>query len=342
MKRHSPILTAAAVVLLAGALLYLAGFRTPCQAAHTAAAWVVTRQLGAAVVSAAPSRSPVPSAVPADASPAPVPVETVSEAWDEDARQTQPEPAPSEIRLEDAPALELRNSTDYTVDFTQLPALPQGLDFQQDPAIAIIHTHTTESYFNVDAPEVYRSQSEAEGVMAVGDAMAEVLRQRGYHVLHDKTLCDYPEYNGAYSRSRDVIVSDLEQYSSLCLVLDVHRDAVADTDGSQLRLAVPLEGQDTAQVMLVVGTDDGGLEHPDWQENLSLAAVLQARLTQTCPGLMRPINLRSERFNQDLAPLSLLVEVGTSGNTLEEALRGGQYFSQALADVLDQYSGKSS
>lgn len=337
MKGRSPIVAGAGIVLLAGALLYLAGFRDLRQTAHTAGAWVVTRQLGEAVTTLSPSPAPSPSA-----SPEPVPVETVSEAWDEEARQWEPEPSPGEIRLEDAPSLELRNSTDYTVDFTQLPSLPQGLDFDREPAILIVHTHTTESYTNAQAPEVYRSQSETDGVMAVGDAMAEVLTQRGYSVLHDKTLCDYPEYNGAYSRSREVIADLLEQYPSICLVLDVHRDAVADTDGSQLRLATRLEGQDAAQLMLVVGTDDGGLEHPDWRENLSLAALLQARLTQTCPGLMRPINLRSERFNQDLAPLNLLVEVGTSGNTLEEALRGGRYLSQALAEVLDEYSGKSS
>ena len=175
--------------------------------------------------------------------------------------------------------------------------------------------------------------------MAVGDAMAEALEARGYRVLHDKTLCDYPEYNGAYSRSREVIRKDLEEYPSICLVLDVHRDAVSDGSGGQLRMAAELDGQAVAQIMLVVGSDDGGLEHPDWEQNLSLAAALQGILAQESPGMARPLNLRSERFNQDLGPLGLLIEVGSSGNTLEEALRAADRLSQGLADLLDRYSG---
>lgn len=72
------------------------------------------------------------------------------------------------------------------------------------------------------------------------------------------------------------------------------------------------------------------------------AAVLQGRLDGAYPGMMRPLNLRSERFNQDLAPLSLLVEVGASGNTLEEAKASASRLGQVLADVMDDYSGKSS
>ena len=220
--------------------------------------------------------------------PVPVPVETVSEAWEERRHVEEDVPAAS-VQVEDV-SLELRNNTDYDVDFTALPPLPEGLDFTAaEPVILIVHTHTTESYLKSgeDPSEaVYRALDEDDGVMAVGDAMAAVLEARGYRVLHDKTLCDYPEYNGAYNRSRAVIQADLAEYPSICLVLDVHRDAVADSDGNQLRMAAEAEGQDTAQVMLVVGTDDGGLEHPDWRQNLSLAAVLQGTLNAACPCLI--------------------------------------------------------
>ncbi len=351
MKWRSPLLAAAALILAAGGLWRLTGATAAAQSVQAAGAWIVERQLGQAAEvvhlaqkEAAPQPSPATSSAPSSSpSPLPVPVETVAEAWDEENRRDQEEIPAAELPLAADVSLELRNGTEYAIDFTQLPDLPAGLDFDSgDPVILIVHTHTTESYTDPEQPEVYRSQAEDNGVMAVGDAMALVLRQRGYGVIHDKTLCDYPEYNGAYSRSRTVIQENLEETPSLCLVLDVHRDAVEDENGDQLRLTAEAGGETAAQLMLVVGTDEGGLEHPRWRENLSLAAVLQAHMGAAWPGVMRPINLRSERFNQDEGAMSLLVEVGTSGNTLEEALRGARCFAGVLSDVLDQYSGKSS
>lgn len=351
MKRRSPLLAAAALLLASVGLLRWTGQSATTQSVQAAGAWILEQQLGSLATATRIERDDVESEQTsvvesaeesATSSAEPVPVETVSEAWDEEARQTEGEDPPAEVKVDADVSLELRNSTNYEIDFTQLPALPENLDFQsQEPVILIMHTHTTECY--ADGGEgTYRSQDENDGVMAVGDAMAEELEARGYAVIHDKTLCDYPEYNGAYSRSRTVISDNLEQYPSICLVLDIHRDAVADETGAQMRMASTIAGTEAAQLMLVVGTDEGGLEHPNWQENLSLAAVLQARMSTAYPGIMRPINLRSERFNQDLGPLNLLVEVGASGNTLEEALQSGRYLAEILADVMDQYSGKSS
>lgn len=356
MKGKSTLAAALALLAATAGLWALSGQKVTAQSAQMAGAWVLEQQLGS-LVTAVPwttagfgeeplagtsPENPASAEVPeAGLSPEPVPVETVAEAWDEEHRQLQTESPAAEIRVDEGVSLELRNGTDYEIDFTQLPALPEGLELrEQEPVVLIVHTHTTESYASDDGS--FRSLSEDAGVMAVGDAMAQVLRQRGYGVIHDKTLCDYPEYNGAYNRSREVIQNNLEAYPSICLVLDVHRDAVADETGGQMRMAAAVNGEDTAQLMLVVGTDEGGLEHPNWRENLSLAAVLQTRMGVSYPGLMRPINLRSERFNQDLGPLNLLIEVGASGNTLEEALRGARCLSEVLADVLDRYSGKSS
>lgn len=348
MKQGSPLLAAAALLVAAVGLLHLSEQQVAAQSVRTAGAWILEQQLGELVTAARSGTEPAPTerssaGVPMEPSAVPVPVETVAEAWDEKARESEPEMEPAEIRVDTDVSLELRNGTDYEIDFTQLPALPGGMDFGSDePVVLIMHTHTTECYEGEAEAGTYRSQAEDGGVMAVGDAMAETLRQRGYGVIHDKTFCDYPEYNGAYNRSRAVIAENLEAHPSICLVLDIHRDAVADANGTQLRMAAAVDGADAAQLMLVVGTDAGGLEHPHWRENLSLASVLQTKMSMEYSGIMRPVNLRSERFNQDLGAMNLLVEVGASGNTLEEALRSGQCFSEALADVLDQYSGKSS
>lgn len=282
--------------------------------------------------SAAPSRTPEPA-----------PVTTVEEAWDEEARKEREETvSPSPLTVDEDLSLELRNETDYSVDFAALPPLPEGLDVDAEgPVVLLMHTHGSESY-QEEGAEGYRTQDESKSVIAVGETMAAVLEARGYGVLHDKTLCDYPEYTGAYNRSRSVIQENLEANENIVLVIDIHRDAVEDENGQQMRMACALGDETGAQLMLVVGSDGGGLSHPDWQENLSLAAVLQARLDRDYPGLMRPLNLRNERFNQDLAPLDLLVEVGASGNTLEEALCSAEVLADAIADVFDRYSGKNS
>lgn len=295
--------------------------------------------------SAAPSPTPTPTPEPTPSqspSPQPVPVVTVEEAWDEEARKTEPEPEPREISLGETATLEMRNETNYAIDFAELPALPALEDVGEEPAILIMHTHGSESYAESVEYQgtTFRTQDETKSVIAVGEVLAEELRKAGFTVVHDKTMCDVPDFNSAYSTSRQVIQAALEENPSIFMVLDVHRDAVENADGSQMRMVT--EEGDCARLMLVVGTDAGGLEHPDWRENLSLGAILQTRLEAEYPGLMRPLNLRTERFNQDLGRLSFLVEVGASGNTLEEAKTAASRLGAQLGALLQESSGKSS
>ena len=145
---------------------------------------------------------------------------------------------------------------------------------------------------------------------------------------------DYPSYNGAYDRMKAIIEADLAQYPSIRMVLDIHRDAAADANGDPLPLTATFSGEDYAQVMLVVGTDEGGLPHPNWQQNLSCALKLQALMNRDWPGLCRDLDLRRERFNQNQTPGSLLVEFGTDGNTLSQALRSAEVFGQSLSQLL--------
>ena len=352
MKRGSAL--AAAGILLLGAIGLMKGTGSAeiLQRSKVISAWLAETQLGAAMSEEPPEAETAPETEPVQTEEQPdsemertaaVPVTEVEEAWDEEARQKETlPPSPSPIHVDGGVSIELRNETDYEISFPDLPALPEGLDFQsEEPTILLMHTHGSESYSDPETG-VYRTQDPEKSVIAVAEKIAEVLRQRGYRTVHDTTICDEPEFSGAYSRSRQVIEENLAAYPSIVLVLDIHRDAVEDENGQQMRMACQLGDETSAQLMLVVGTDAGGLEHPNWRQNLSLAAVLQTRMSETWAGIMRPLNLRTERFNQDLAPLDLLVEVGASGNTLEEAIAAGAHFAQALSDVLDQYSGKSS
>jgi stage II sporulation protein P len=113
------------------------------------------------------------------------------------------------------------------------------------------------------------------------------------------------------------------------MVLDVHRDA-SDGVGGQLTTAGTVGGQKSTQLMLVAGTDTAGNFFPGWQQNLALALKLTAQLEQTDPGLTRPVTLREHRFNMDLTPGSLIVEVGAAGDRLEEALLAANAFARAV------------
>ena len=166
-------------------------------------------------------------------------------------------------------------------------------------------------------------------MLCVGDRVAELLEQAGICVIHDRQLHDYPSYTGAYNHARKATQAALEEYPTIRIVLDLHRDAAEGTSG-QLRTVAQIDGKAGAQLMFVVGCGNAGLKHPNWEKNLSLALKLQVLLEEQHPGICRPISLRSQRFNQDLSTGALLIEVGAAGNTHEEALLAAQALAGAV------------
>lgn len=247
---------------------------------------------------------------------------------------------PLTFEASQADSLEIKYGGDYRPDLGGLLEAPVKLDFSgEEPRILILHTHATESYTQEPGWEYtssgnYRTLDEHYNMLRVGDAMADILNDAGIPTLHDRTLHDYPSYNSSYSRALETIEGYLAQYPSIQMVIDVHRDAIEDTSGNQLTTSTLVGGQPSARVMLVMGTDEGGLEHPGWEDNLSWALKLQARMDQLYPGLARPLSLRTERFNQHATPGSLLVEVGTAGDTLQNALTAGEAFAHTLAETI--------
>lgn len=234
----------------------------------------------------------------------------------------------------------LYNRTSKTVDLAVLAQAEIAVDLAEDgPQILIVHTHGSEAY-TMDGTDIYqesdasRTTDEAYNVVRIGDEMQTVFESMGLTVVHDRTLYDYPQYSGAYGRSCEGIEAWLNEYPSIQIVLDVHRDALIGEDGTVYKAVTEVDGEKTAQVMMIVGTDDLGQEHPNWQNNLALAVRIQQNLDTQWPSAARPITLRSSRFNQQLTQGSLLVEVGSHGNTLQEALRGARLFAQAAGEVL--------
>ena len=237
---------------------------------------------------------------------------------------------------EDASLVQIQNASGHKVDVAALLQTPMAWQPEENkPLVLILHTHCSEAYADCVNHEIpYRSLDETENMLAIGDRLTLQLEQAGIGVIHDRTIHDQDSYNGAYNHSRRQTEAYLEQYPSIALVLDLHRDAMADQNGKQLSTSVDINGTDTAQLMLVMGTNAGGLYHPQWQENMALAVKLHTLLAKVEPNLIRPISLRSQRFNQDLSPGAMLVEVGTAGNSQAQAMAATDQLAAALIRLI--------
>ncbi|MBE7011547.1 MAG: hypothetical protein E7415_02615 [Ruminococcaceae bacterium] len=234
----------------------------------------------------------------------------------------------------------IKNETQYGVNTKELLEQKIGLDMSKSgPKILIIHTHGSESYTE-EGREFYiegtgdRNTDTSFNVVHVGDKMAEVFEKAGIEVIHDRKMHDQPSYNGSYASSLESAEKYVEEYPSIQIVLDIHRDAIVYGDGTKAKTVTEIDGKKTAQLMFVVGTNEGGLVHDNWRENLKFAVKLQNEINKKYPNLMRGINLRRERFNGHVTKGSLIIEVGTSGNTLNEAVRGGTLCAEIIAGFL--------
>ena len=280
----------------------------------------------------APEPSPEPTPTPTlEPTPTPTPEPTPTPT-----PEPTPAPTPEIVPFTDDNGMELRNGTDREVDIAMLMGEPltQRLS-AAGPQILIIHTHGTEAYLPAAGEEYtpsdpYRTTDPERSVIRVGDALCSALEEYGLRVLHDRTLYDYPSYAGSYERAAASIEAYLAEYPDIALVLDVHRDAIGD-ESTVYKTCAAANG--TAQVMLVCGTDEY-LEHPLWRENLKLALAMQAAAMSANGALMRPIHLAPERYNQQYTTGSLIIEVGTNGNTLSEALAAAELFGRAAGEML--------
>ena len=246
-----------------------------------------------------------------------------------------PESEPLAFSPADSEDLKITYNCSYRPDLGALLSQPLSWDLTgSEPTVLIIHTHTTESY--TPAPgesytesSAFRTLDDRYNMLSIGDRLAQQLEEAGISVIHDREFYDYPSYNGSYTRARESIQNWLDLYPSIVMVLDLHRDASGDLN-NQLRTAVTLDDTEYAGLMLVMGTDASGLKHPEWQENLALGLKLQWLLEDTLPGITRPVNLRSQRFNQDLTAGSMIVEVGAAGDSHQQALRTMDILAQAI------------
>ena len=236
----------------------------------------------------------------------------------------------------------VKNSAEKSIDIAKQFATLPNIDVAKTskPQVLILHTHTTECYLDYDAgfynnSDPTRTRNAAKNMVAVGNAIAEQLRDAGIGVIHDTTEHDYPQYNGAYTRPLATAQRIIKQYPTIIAVLDIHRDSIMRTKNEKIKPTVEIGGKKAAQLMILTSVSNTkDVPHPNWQENLRFSLQLQNRLNTAYEGLMRPLNLVGARYNQHLAPASLLLEVGSEVNTLDEALYAGELFGEQFAKQL--------
>lgn len=238
---------------------------------------------------------------------------------------------------------QVRNCTDLSNELVFEETLKDfeiELDFYGDePQILIMHTHTTESYEPYekkyyDDEYICRSFDVENSVVAVGRAMAEELSSAGISVIHDGTVHD-AQYMGAYDRSLETVQKILDEFPSVKIILDVHRDAIED-EGERISAVTEIDGKKAAQVMIISAADDGTYNMPNYLENFHFACGLQQAIESRYPTLTRPVLFQYCQYNQQLSTGSLLLEIGSHGNTVEQAVYTGRLIGKAIAEMFKE------
>ncbi len=208
-----------------------------------------------------------------------------------------------------------------------------------EPQVLIVHTHTTESYepyqrSYYDSSYPGRTRDSAHNMVRVGQALAQKLADNGISVLHDGTVHDYPAYTGSYDRSEETIRAALEEFPSIKIILDLHRDAISG-DGVRTAPVSEVNGRSAAQFMIITGCDDGRFGNmPEYCKNLSLACLIQSVCEKMYPELGRPVLFDYRNYNQHISTGSLLIEIGSDANSIDEAVYTGELLGEAIAKAL--------
>ena len=230
----------------------------------------------------------------------------------------------------------------YSPDIKAL--LNQGSDLtiydKSKPTVLIYHSHTTEAYSLLDTGYYIssdaRSNNSARNMVRVGDDLAAYLEKHGFNVIHDRTIHD-KDYTKSYDNSRATIEKYLEQYPSIEVTIDVHRDDITYSNKTKVKPTAKINGKKAARMMIISGCEYNRVKNfPDWEENLKFDLQVQNKVNELYPGLMRPILFSERKYNMYETHYSFLLEVGTDANTLDEACYSARLFGNALGQLLNE------
>ena len=224
-------------------------------------------------------------------------------------------------------------STNRNIDFQKILSSNDIILNKKIDEVLLYTTHTSESYANSEKYQFEytsprRTTDGRYNMLAISSTLASNLNNKGINTVCSLTPHDYGEYNSAYSNSRRTMEALINENSNISISIDVHRDAIEDLEFAP---KTNLKGYDVASLMFVMGIGYDGEENPYYAENLKLALELQILANKVYPGLFRPMIIRNSIYNQDLKSNSFLVEVGASGNTIDEA----EIATRCLANLLN-------
>ena len=232
----------------------------------------------------------------------------------------------------------------YTIDRTTLIGNDQlnidslqnkNLTISKDtsaPQILIYHTHSQEMFADSVPGDTSTS------IVGAGDYLTQILTETyGYNVLHHTGQYDVEARDDAYSKALPAIEQILKDNPSIQVVIDLHRDAMAE----ETHLVMDLDGKPTAQFMFFNGlsrtTKTGNISYlynENIGDNLAFSFQMQMKAVQFYPGLTRKIYLKGYRYNMHLRPRTLLVELGAQNNTVEEVMNACDPLAHILNMVL--------
>jgi stage II sporulation protein P len=177
-----------------------------------------------------------------------------------------------------------------------------------------------------------------KNVVLAGAALKDKLQEYNIPVIHSLKIHDAVSYRDSYSRALETIQEYISKYPSIRYIIDLHRDSMIADSGEKYKPTIKIDGADTAQVMIVTGTDSGGASHQNWRDNLAFTAYFQQKMNSKYPMLARPINLRAARFNQHITTGSIILEIGSCGSTFGEALRAAELVGECLAELILEHN----
>lgn len=250
---------------------------------------------------------------------------------------------PLDLSLSDYGSGYIYNDTSYELDILNIIKgelyLPR-CDSGGEPLVLIIHTHTTEAFCEENIFSYKngygfaRSEDSSKNVVALGKTVSDILNGNGIPTLHCEMFHDSGSYMGSYMRSAETIKKYLAEYPSIKYVFDIHRDSIVKSNGELVRPVTAIDGKAVAQIMCVVGTDENISSDFDWERNLSLAVKIREDLNRKYANLARGTCLRPSAYNQQYAEVAMLFEIGSDGNTLEEAQNAAEILAYELVGLI--------
>lgn len=256
---------------------------------------------------------------------------------------TEPPIVPVSISASDVELLYARPSSICHCDYDMESALTQPLDWDMTAdnfTVLIIHSHISESYTKTDDQDYsykggdpYRTDNEAYNMVAIGERVAEILRAGGINVIHDTTSHEHPNSDYAYTNAEEHLEQVLADNPDIQMIIDLHRDAVENSDGTQWAPTVTVNGEETAMLSLLVGTGCRYDGNPYWEQQLGYITKLGVVMERMVPGIYRQIYVSHSHYNHAMHPMFFLTEIGTAGNTLEEALNAAELLAEGILEL---------